>query len=300
MKLIKINLLIFYFLSTCLLFSSENKIRIQIKQGASTYAIAKMLKQNKIIRSEHFFVLLVRFEKATKQLKTGIYEFPPNTSTFSVIKQLKKGEGILTKIVIPEGFSKTEIAARLAANGLGDENKFLEIINQKNLEGYLFPDTYYFSETWSEEKILAEMQKTFEINTAALLKNVTNKKELIIMASIIEKEAKLPSERPFISSVFYNRLKRGKYLESCATIQYALGARKERIFYDDLNIKSPYNTYRKKGLPPTPICSPGIDSIKAALNPANTNYLFFVKKKTNDGSHVFSKTFNEHVRAKNE
>ena len=125
-----------------------------------------------------------------------------------------------------------------------------------------------------------------------------SKAEIIILASIIEKEAKLDSERPKIASVFYNRLCTGKTLQSCATVQYALDEHKDRLHYNDLKINSPYNTYKTKGLPPTPICSPGLNSIKAAIAPSNTKYLFFVKNNTNDGSHTFSEKYEDHVKAK--
>ena len=173
---------------------------------------------------------------------------------------------------------------------------------EKKLEGYLFPDTYeIYKETSAEaivDKLLSRFNNIFtkEYKNRAKELNMTID-QVVTLASIIEREAKLDSERKTISAVFHNRLKKKMLLQSCATVQYILKEQKEELTYKDLEIESPYNTYKHIGLPPGPIASPGLKAIEAALYPENTDYLYFFTK--DDSSHVFSRTYNEHISAQN-
>lgn len=216
---------------------------------------------------------------------------------------LKKGKTYAIKVTIPEGFTSEQIADILADKNLADRTTLLNIVNKQKLEGYLFPETYYIPYGASEEKIVSMMKNVFDKNYSseikeAALKNKMSGTAVITLASIIEKEAKTDEERGIISGVFYNRLKKSWMLESCATVRYALKKYDKKVIYKDLNVKSPYNTYRHPGLPPGPICNPGLASIKAAVNPAQTDMMFFFA--TGDGNHEFSKYYRQHIeRQKN-
>ncbi|MBA7674849.1 Endolytic murein transglycosylase [subsurface metagenome] len=167
-----------------------------------------------------------------------------------------------------------------------------------NVEGFLFPDTYIVAKDLSADQLVEVMVKKFFENLQKIpYTDYTEHdlKKMVIIASLVEKEARLDSERAIIAAVFYNRLHNGKRLESCATIQYILGKTKERLLISDLKVKSPYNTYLHTGLPPGPISNPGYKSLFAAVNPADVDYLFFVSKR--DGSHYFSSTYKEHLKA---
>ena len=176
---------------------------------------------------------------------------------------------------------------------------FLKESDIKNLEGFLYPDTYYFDKESTEKEVLSAMLKRFEQVYNDKFKEKQKEmgltlQQVVNLASIIEKEAVVNEDRPMIASVFYNRLKIGMPLQSDATLQYAFDKRKERVMYKDLKVDSPYNSYLNKGLPPTPICSPGVKSIEAALYPSNTDYLYFVA--TVGGKNNYSKTYKEHLK----
>ncbi|MDF2673718.1 MAG: mltG, partial [Clostridiales bacterium] len=202
--------------------------------------------------------------------------------------------------------AKEEVFINEAQNG-EFEYDFLKGIPEdrpNRLEGYLFPDTYEFKSGTTEHEIIDKMLGRFqEIFDEEISGKLGDRRldDLIIMASIVEREAKVESERPIIAAVFYNRLKIDMQLQSCATIQYILGTNKERLLYEDLEIESPYNTYLNSGLPLGPICSPGRDSLVAALEPADVDYLYFVLKKYDgDGSHNFARNYNDFLKYKNQ
>ncbi|MDR0675609.1 MAG: endolytic transglycosylase MltG [Elusimicrobiota bacterium] len=313
MFLILIILSAYKLISSNMQSSDIKNIEIQIKSGLSTKKIANILKSNNLIKNESLFVGLIKLLNYDGKLKSGTYKFSKNTGIINIIRELKLGRDSFVKVNIPEGFNRFDIALRLENLGIGKKETYLKIIEMKNLEGHLYPDTYFFSETSKEEEVIEKMEKTFrnktdnlflEAETKGILKNNKfSKQEILTMASIIEKEAVLDRERAIIASVFYNRLKKNIALQSCATVQYAIqektGIRKKRLLYKDLEINSEYNTYKNIGLPKNPICSPSLKSIKAALYPADTNYLFFVLSDKNDDSHVFSTKFRDHVIAKN-
>ena len=212
----------------------------------------------------------------------------------------------IVKVVIPEGYDVEHIAAALDKKGIISKADFIksckeyklpdfiksDVRRKYALEGYLFPDTYEFLKGTDGKEIIDVMLKRFS-NVIDNIKKETGKNisnedldKIIIMASIVEKEVERQDERGKAASVFYNRLNKDMKLQSCATVLYALGVHKDKLYYNDLKIDSPYNTYIVKGLPVGPISCPGIECIKAAINPEKTNYLFFVSK--NDGTHFFS------------
>lgn len=301
--------------------NNSESVYINIPKGASTAKIASILKENKLIRNELYFKFVSKQRKIGGKYQAGNYKLNKAMNLDQITDKLINGDIYVEaiKVTIPEGFEIKQIVERLANNKelKLSKNKLQDIIDNKDfdfefleeipkgknrLEGFLFPDTYSVTNDITEEEIIFKMLNRFnnvfkrEYYERAKELNMSIK-DVIVLASIIEREARVEDERPIISSVFHNRLKEKMLLQSCATVQYALGERKEKLTYNDLEINSPYNTYKNLGLPPMPIASPGKASIKAALFPNDTKYLYFVAK--GDGSHVFSRTYDEHINAKN-
>ncbi len=298
---------------------SKEIIRIEIPVGSNVHSIANLLEQKGVIKSSFAFRLYSKVNDLEDKYKAGIYDLDNSKDIKEIASMLQYGKGFveIVKFTIPEGFEVRMIVDKLVESGLGDEDKFYEIINdhpfdydflqnisrkEERLEGYLFPDTYEVYKNTSEQEIINKMLERFDhIFNEEYKKRVSELNmtvdEVITLASIIEREAKVDEERKIISSVFHNRLKKKMLLQSCATVQYVLKERKEVLLYKDLEVNSPYNTYKNPGLTPGPIASPGLKSIEAALYPDETDYLYFVAK--NDGTHVFTKTFKEHIEAQN-
>ncbi|MDO8735271.1 MAG: endolytic transglycosylase MltG [Elusimicrobiota bacterium] len=284
-------------------FISENKeVFIKIPDGSTPKQVAKILKNEGIIKSESIFLTLVWFSRTEKKFKPGIYEFNTKMTSFVVLRDIINGNTYRIKVTIPEGFTAVEIAELLEKKDVCNGKKFLRIVKNKNMEGYLFPETYFFEPDSSEDKVIQMLYNQFEkifiddfVKRTEELK--MSKEKTIILASIIEKEAKKDEERPLVSAVFHNRLKKGWNLESCATVLYALGKHKDFLTYKDTKVDSTFNTYIHPGLPPAPICNPGVASIKAALYPAETSDMFFVADGS--GTHKFSKYAEEHIKNKN-
>ena len=223
-------------------------------------------------------------------------------------------ESASVRVTIPEGFNIMQIAARLEDLDLVPRDKFLQAVNEKDydyafledispnkknkLEGYLFPDTYFFPEDVTAQEVVIRMLNRFEEITDRYKQELANMPysfdEVITVASIIEQEAKLEEERAIISGVMYNRLEDDMKLQMCSTVQYALEKRTANLSYDDLEVESPYNTYKYSGLPVGAICSPGEASIRAAFQPEEHDYYFFVLNGLEEGSHAFSRTADEH------
>ncbi len=302
--------------------NSDKSIAVEIPRGASTSNIARILKENELIKNELYFKLVTRQNNIDGSFQAGEYELKQSMDVQEIINKIINGETFVDtiKFTIPEGFELRQIVDRISTidgididktkliNIIEDEDfdfRFLENIpkGENRLEGFLFPDTYRVERDIDEKEIIFTMLNRFnqvfkdeyydkaeELNMSLL--------DVISLASIIEREAMVESERPIISGVFQNRLEKGMLLQSCATVQYVLGERKEVLSYKDLEIESPFNTYKNVGLPPRPIASPGQASIEAALYPVETDFLYFVAK--GDGSHIFSKTYSEHLRAQNE
>lgn len=278
---------------------------VNIPSGTNAKEIVDLLEKNEIIRENNYtFRILIKLLKLEDQLKYGEYNLSPSMNMLQILDKLVKGEVITYKITIPEGYTSTQIAELLDKKEVVEEEAFLKLVkdSEKIPEGYLFPDTYEVPKKYGPENMVKTMLSNF--NQIALENEFTDKAEeigfsldeIIILASIIEKEAKFTEEKSKVSSVFHNRLKTGMKLQSCATIQYILEVQKERLDENDLKIDSPYNTYLYKGLPPGPICNPGLDSIIAALEPVEEDYLYFVLGE--NGKHIFSKTYQEHLKNK--
>jgi UPF0755 protein len=286
---------------------------VNIPTGVSFNDIARILEENGVIRDRRSFYLLARFEDAIPRVKAGEYEINTGMKPIEVLLKLVRGDVIKYPITIPEGYNLFQIGEILDQDQVCIRKNFLEKARDPNfiaslgleaesLEGYLFPDTYNFPKGFGEEPAIRQMVARFKAVYASLAKRAEqlglSQKEVVILASMIEKEAVEDQERGLISAVFHNRLHRGMALQSDPTAVYGLRTRKarsERITRQDLLRKSPYNTYHVMGLPKGPIANPGLKSLQAALYPADVNYLYFVSK--NDGTHYFSSTLQEHNRA---
>lgn len=284
---------------------------IEIKQGESAFSIAQKLYNQSVIRSKNWFYLYVKFTESDRDLSYGKYLFQGNLSLVKVVAKLKQGRIFLRKITIPEGYTVKKICRKLSNNNFGDHKTFLSLCNNekfakkltgfpvKNLEGFLYPETYSFPEEVSEEFIISHMVKEFFKQTGQL--NFVPDEKLdfyktIILASIVEKEARVEDEKPVIASVYLNRLEYNYKLQADPTVAYILeqaGKSRKKIFYKDLEINSPFNTYKYFGLPPTPICSPSRTTIEAVLKPAVTDYFFFFAN--DNGRHIFSQTYSQHL-----
>lgn len=306
-------LLILFCTSLAFVFTGSNKESrtVHIENGWGTKNIAEALLKEKVINNALVFELAAKWSSLDGQLKAGYYLFPPRLTVYQVLDKLAKGKTMTVAVTVPEGYTLEQITDLLVQKHLVDRDKFLAAINRtdypfafledKNvtsLEGYLFPTTYHFELEMDERQIITKMLKTFVSNLPENWESVLQKKrmslhEMVTMASLVEKEAMVDKERPLIAGVFYNRLAENMRLESCVTVQYALGKHKTKLSYDDVKIKSPYNTYLHAGLPPGPIASPGRLSLKAAFYPAPTKDLFFVAK--GDGTHFFSRSYNQHL-----
>ena len=282
-------------------------VRVSVAPGAALAEVGKDLKEHGLIRSPIVFGLL----GGGMTLQPGVYDLSPTDSPRRLLRHLTDGDVAKVKVTIPEGFTVEKIARRLKDRGvLQDEAAFLTLVTQNgntlkasfpppaNLEGYLFPDTYSFPVGAKEKDVAQQMLSLFDRlvakNKAAdLMRSKRSLAQIVTVASLIEREAETNEDRPKIAGVIYNRLARNQRLEIDATVQYARKEHKSRLLFRDLDIDSPYNTYRHSGLPPGAIACPGLPSIEAALNPENSPYLYYVAGP--DGkSHVFARTFAEH------
>jgi len=281
-----------------------------VKEGESLKEVAEELEGMHLITNKSLFVLWAKLAGQSKQIKSGEYALSASMPPIKILERIHKGSVVLHAVTIPEGFTMEQIADLFAAKGLVQKEVFLRLANDSktfsaygikasSLEGYLFPDTYYFSLGLNPATLIDTMVKRFWQMVGPLKERADaigmSMGEVVILASIIEKETGEPTERPAIASVFLNRLGRGMRLESDPTVIYGIKDFDGNLRKSDLARETPYNTYLIKGLTPGPIASPGIDAIKAVLYPAQTEYLYFVSK--NDGSHYFSRTLAEHNRA---
>ena len=296
----------------------DNDISISIPNGSNAKTIAKILYENDMIKSKFAFVSYAKRNNYATKLCSGKYYFSAGKISFDdIIGKLIKGgfdNSNTINITIPEGYTVVQIAELLENAKVTTKDNFLNYITNmeipydyiektgdyKQLEGFLFPNTYNISLDWSEKEIVALMLKEFDKHWIDTYDTQAKKlgytvKEIITIASLIEREAKLDEERAKISSVIHNRLNSDMLLQIDATIQYILGKQKERLYYSDLEVKSPYNTYLNKGLPPTPIAAPGIACIEAALYPEETPYFYYRTTKDNSGAHLFAETLSEHI-----
>ena len=285
---------------------------VTIQTGVAFSEVARILESKGIIRDRRSFYLLARLQDAIPKVKAGEYEVHTNMTPSEVLGKLVRGEVIRYSITIPEGFNIFQIGEVLERAGVSSQKAFLDKARDplliaalgfegESLEGYLFPDTYNFSKGFGEEPVIRQMISRFQTVYAPLEKKAKemglSRKEVVILASMIEKEAMDDQERRLISAVFHNRLQRGMALQSDPTAVYGLkrDSGDSRITREDLLKRTPYNTYQMVGLPKGPIANPGIKSLQAVLDPADVNYLYFVSK--NDRTHHFSSTLDDHNRA---
>jgi len=272
---------------------------VVVSPGLGTRDIAGLLKKQELIRSEMLFLITARMKGVENKLQAGRYLVNNRMSMREILDKMATGDVAGIRLTVPEGYTGRQIAGLIEEKKLGSRKKFMKEVEAGKLEGYLFPATYVIYPGTTEKDIVkmmkSEFDKIFRSRFSQRAKELgLTEKQVVILASIIEKEAGEDKERALVSSVFHNRLKKGWLLESCATVQYALGEHKPKLTYQDLKIKSPYNTYIHPGLPPAPICNPGEASLMAALYPAKTDYLFFVSE--GNGSHKFSRYYKEHLK----
>ena len=293
--------------------SEKNQTMIfEIQPGMTLKQVALELSRQGLIRSPSAFQAIAYIQDKQKQVMVGEFSLSPSMPPSKILLRITSGKTVLYPVTIPEGYRITEIARLLHSEGLADQEVFIRQtqdenlirslgISADNLEGYLFPETYHFSKFTPEKKIVQKMVDTFreQVLKPQLLmsakKSSLSWHEIITLASLIEKETGLDSERKIISSVFHNRLRKNMRLQTDPTVIYAMEKFDGNIRKRDLKIDSPYNTYRHKGLPPGPIANPGLKSIEAAISPIESDHLYFVSRQ--DGSHHFSSTLIEHNRA---
>jgi UPF0755 protein len=288
--------------------SSPGVARATIPPRSSLRAAAESLAKAGLIKSPTFFRIYAKVRGGDRQIRSGTYELKKNLGYATIYDALTHGKGLVRTVTIPEGFSVRQVV-RAVATKLEVPPESVEVavrdsvlrrklaVPAATVDGYLFPDTYTLPEGSTAREAVALMVKRFEqiwtpqwtarLDTIRLSRN-----DVMTLASIVEKEAKLPAERPVIAGVYMNRLRSGMLLQADPTVQYALPEHEPRLLFKHLRVKSPYNTYLRKGLPPGPIASPGKPSIVAALYPATVPYRYFVAFP--DGHHEFRVTQTQH------
>lgn len=291
------------------------EVKVDIPMGASASAIARKLEDAGLIRNALAFQAAARVSGEGENMKAGEYSIPRNLGLFQIIEKLASGDAEQQWITIPEGKTLRQVAGLLTDRKIAKSGDFMTAVERnperygvpftvprKNVEGYLMPDSYKFQRQTSERNLVKAMVKSwmdlaYLPNKAAFDESGLTPDQIVIIASMIEREARVPQDRELISSVIRNRLAKKMPLQIDATVIYALGRHKPALRLDDLKVDSKYNTYKYPGLPIGPICSPGLASIEAALKPAKTDYLYYVAQP--DGSHIFTRTFAEHQAAIN-
>ena len=284
---------------------------VLIEPGTSLRRTAEILEHESVVSDKNFFMILARFYRKGKSIKAGEYQFTTSMLPIKVLEKLQDGKVFFRTFTIPEGYTSYQVAEHLAEHGFGEKETYLTLIFDKSfvtelgveadsLEGYLYPNTYHVVRGMTEKDILRKMVTELQkILTPELRQEMEAKgrtlHETLTLASIIEKEARVAEERELISAVYTNRLRIKMKLDSDPTVIYGLKNFNGNLTRADLKKETPYNTYRRRGLPPGPIANPGKASILAALRPADVKYLYFVAR--NDGTHKFSTNYNEHLRA---
>ena len=296
--------------------AGNDEIFINIPPGSNAAKVAGLLQKQGVLRAQLPFRLWLRRQGLDRRLKAGEYRFSDKASPIDIAERLARGDIYFRSVTIPEGLTAMETADVLSRGGFGEREKlesailradWIEDLNPsaKNLEGYLFPETYRFGRMDDEEAVIRAMVNQFRSRMDKILKDSPLPEgwavaRIVTLASLIEKEVKTPSERPIVASVLINRLRLNMTLGCDATIIYAMklaGTWNGNIRSSDLRMESPYNSYIHRDLPPGPICNPGENTIRAALNPEKTDYLYYVSK--NDGTHEFSKDLRSHNNAVN-
>ncbi|UQZ37616.1 endolytic transglycosylase MltG [Paenibacillus sp. PK3_47] len=299
-------------------------VTFTIEKGMGSADIADLLEEHGIIRNSLLFKGYLKWVNEGSSFKAGTYTASPGDTYDNLISRLNAGDVVKEETVvftIPEGFTVKQIADKLAEAWNQEADVFLEIMNsgaglehvaeldipdneelRHRLEGYLFPETYELLKDSTPQEIIEAMleQLVKQLDSipdwrAKLTERGMTLHELLTVASLVEREVVVDEERPLVAGVIYNRLDKEQKLEIDATVQYLLDKQKERLLYKDLEVDSPFNTYRNAGLPPGPISSPGLASIQAALTPESSDYYFYVTKKDGTQGHLFGKTYEEHL-----
>jgi UPF0755 protein len=286
-------------------------LEIEIPKGATFRQAVEILEREKLIRDRSVFLLIGRISGLHRKIRAGYYSVYGSMSPLDIFLMLKKGQIVEHEITVVEGDSLREISEKLAVKGIINDEDFSNLTVRKDFleayhidapscEGYIFPETYRIPKGMNPEEAIGMMINKMRENYSAELRQRTaalglSEREVLALASIIEKEAATDDERPLVSAVYHNRLRKKMRLQADPTSVYGIKASGERITGSDLKRKTPYNTYVITGLPPGPIASPGIKSIRAALYPADVQYIYFVSN--NDGTHTFSVTSEQHLSA---
>ena len=294
----------------------DDAMILEVRKGESADSVGKRLEAAGVIKNRFFWYLLFRLDK--EYMKTGVYEIALPASQAKIRSILTNGEQLLVRVTIPEGVTLGKAAQIFEDAGICEKKDFLEAASSADIlkiynipgttmEGYLYPDTYLFPLIYPASKVVAAMADTFfnrlgEINGQAFSMNAAELNERVIIASIVEREYRVPEEAGIMAGVFYNRLGIGMALQSCATVEYVITEiqgrpHPEQLYNRDLEIRDPYNTYMIPGLPPGPISAPGETALHAAFNPERTDYLYFRLIDLSAGKHYFSRTLDDHIRA---
>jgi len=295
--------------------SAGKEVQFTIAPGMTAAQVAQELEELKLIRNAWAFRILASQQQVDSKLLAGQYHLNPYLTPQEIIDKIMEGPEVPTvKVTIPEGYTTAQIIDTLVKNGLGTKEEYEQVIANEpfeyafladippgasHLDGFLFPDTYFFDPKATPKENINRMLERFEqeitpeVMTRLAEMNFTVR-EWVNLASIVEREAGKDEDRPIIAGIFLNRLEMGMALQSCATIQYILGTNKYVLSLEDIQIESPYNTYKYPGLPPGPISSPGHASLQAVLNSQETNYLYFLA--TPSGETIYARTHEEHLR----
>lgn len=297
---------------------SGKYINLTVSQGESFYSVLDNLKQENILKSSTFTKIYLKLHSFDGSIKPGYYEIPTNSTLGQFVKMVEEGDVASYKVTIPEGFDVEQIADRLSQMGIVSKSAFLTAVKNYplpsyikpnpertyNLEGFLYPDTYNIPKTADANQIISMMLNQFQTAMQEVQKQTGVKipeadyEKYVTIASMIEGEANTQQNRELVSSVIYNRLAIEMPLQLDATVLYALGEHKSVVTYNDLKVKSPYNTYYVKGLPVGAICNPGIDCLAAAVKPAKTDYLYYIL--TGNGQEYFTNNYQDFLQKKQE
>ena len=299
---------------------NDSLVAIEVKQGDGFYDILNNLEKEDKLRNKLMIKIKLALDNKNINLNEGIYEIPSDSTLNDILKSLENNlDNInLVKITIPEGYNVEEIGAKLEESDFCSKEEFIDAVNnyqlpdfveekdktRYNLEGFLYPDTYLIKKGTSAEDIITVMLERFKTVMSEVKEEIkltlddSEMYDVITIASMIEKEARVDEDRPLIASVIYNRLNEDMKLQLDATVLYSLGYHVETVLNRHLEVDSPYNTYKYKGLPEGPICNPGIESIKAALQPAESDYIYYILE--NDGSHYFTNSYDDFLNKKKE
>ena len=294
----------------------KEKVEVVIPPASSTSQVAEILKEQGLIRNKTVFLWYCRLRDVDQKLKAGTYGFSKSQGVADIVEDLVQGRVMTQVFTVPEGYDLMQIGRLLADKGICDLEEFKQAVREdydypfldglpyreNRLEGFLFPDTYRVPRDVTPHQVVDMMLTRFEQVWKTRFEAEARQQgrsvyEVVTLASLVEKEARIDEERPIIAGVLENRLRKGMLLQVDATVLYSLGEHRQQVTYKDLEVDSPYNTYRYPGLPPGPIASPGAASIAAVLNPARHDYYYYVY--VGDGRHYFSKTYEEHLRVKN-